>query len=65
MTLQVGDQFLQLGHRLIVDAVANAGPVDLALDQASFFENLQMLGHRRLSERHFLDDFTAHAGSSA
>jgi hypothetical protein len=52
--LQIGDQLLELRHGLLVNAVANAGPVDFTLDETRLFENLQVLRDGRLCQGHLV-----------
>jgi hypothetical protein len=64
LTVTVRDQFFEFGHGCLVDAVANPWAIDFALHQAGFFQDLQVLGNGGLGQRHFLDDFAAHAGGT-
>ena len=44
-----------------VDAIADTRPIDIAPDQASVFQDLEMLGDGRLRQRKCLGDLAADA----
>src|ERR1035437_2225464 len=54
-------QSLQLSKRFVVDAISNARPVLAAANQPRVLQDSEVLGNRRLRERQFVDDLTAHA----
>lgn len=56
------DEGPQASKRLRLDAVADPRPIHFTVDEARLFQNLEVLGDRRLRQRQLVDDIATDAG---
>ena len=60
--LQAANQRAQPAQRVRLDAVTDAGAVDLSADQSGVLEHLEVLRHRGLRKPQIVDEIATDAG---
>jgi len=65
LLLETSDEGLEAPEDVRLHAVADARTIDLAADEPSALEDLQVLRHRRLRERELVHDVATDAGVAA
>ena len=59
------ERLAQRGDAVRIEAVAGVAAVDLATNQSGFLQDLEVLRHGRLGERHHLHHLATYAAAAA